>query len=201
MVREGPFKFDPFRREEEDWNRGISEGTELDESRLTKEDCEVGSLSGDVVDNESHLPLTPTPPMLFTRQGTSWSGRGATQTHTAHPGSDPSHQPPALNTKPSPRTSSAMRRNVDAQTTNAIPPTESNIVSHTTDVDDQGEESGNKELLKKWPWVSLQHPVPLIHPLRPRIPLTISQTWLNRSSTADDIVGSQQFHLHPLSVL
>ncbi|XP_042166585.1 uncharacterized protein LOC112230124 [Oncorhynchus tshawytscha] len=32
MVREGPFKFYPFQREEEDWNRGISEGTELDES-------------------------------------------------------------------------------------------------------------------------------------------------------------------------
>eukprot|EP00063_Salmo_salar_P052418 XP_014027253.1 PREDICTED: uncharacterized protein LOC106585498 [Salmo salar] len=69
--------------------------------------------------------------------GTSWSGRGDTQTHTAHPGSDPSHQLPVLNPKPSPRTPSAMRRNVDAQTTNTIPPTESNIVSHTTDVDDQ----------------------------------------------------------------
>ncbi|XP_071246888.1 uncharacterized protein [Salvelinus alpinus] len=149
MVREGPFKFDPFQREEEDWNRGISEGTDADESHLTKEDWEVGNLSGDVVDHESHLPLTPTPPIVFTRQGTSWSGSGATQTHTAHPGSDPSsHQPPFLNPKPSLRTPSAMRRNVDAQTTNTIPPTESNIVSHTTDVDDQGEESGNKELLK-----------------------------------------------------
>ncbi|XP_055763489.1 uncharacterized protein LOC129839844 isoform X2 [Salvelinus fontinalis] len=149
MVREGPFKFDPFQRAEEDWNRGISEGTEADESHLTKEDWGVGNLSGVVVDHESHLPLTPTPPIVFTRQGTSWSGSGATQTHTAHPGSDTSsHQPPFSNPKPSLRTPSAMRRNVDAQTTKTIPPTESNIVSPTTDVDDQGEESGNKELLK-----------------------------------------------------
>ncbi|CDQ65257.1 unnamed protein product [Oncorhynchus mykiss] len=73
----------------------------------------------------------------------------ATQTHTAHLGSDPStHQPPVLNPKSSLRTPSAMRRNVDAQTTDTIPPIEFNIVSHTTAVDDQGEESGNKELLK-----------------------------------------------------
>ncbi|XP_029594817.1 uncharacterized protein zgc:66455 [Salmo trutta] len=148
MVREGPFKFYPFQREEEDWNRGISEGTGANESHLTKEDWEVGNLSGDGIHGPPHLLLTPTPPMVFPRQGTSWSGRGDTQTHTAYPGSDPSHQPPVLNPKPSPRTPSAMRRNVDAQTTNTIPPTESNTVSHTTDVDDQGEESGNKELLK-----------------------------------------------------
>ncbi|XP_045076536.1 uncharacterized protein LOC121532548 isoform X1 [Coregonus clupeaformis] len=150
MIRQGSFKFSPVQREEEDWNRGVSEGTEADESHLTEEDWEVGNFSGDVVDHESHLPLTPTPPMVVTRQGTSWSGRGATQTHTAHPGSDPStHQPPVLNPKPSPRTPSAMRRNVDAQTqtSNTIPPTESNIVSHT-DMDDQGVESGNKELQK-----------------------------------------------------
>ncbi|XP_045061708.1 uncharacterized protein zgc:66455 isoform X2 [Coregonus clupeaformis] len=146
MVRQGTFKFPRVQREEEDWNRGVSEGTEADESHLTEEDWEVGNFSGDVVDHESHLPLTPTPPMVVTRQGTSWSGRGATQTHTAHPGSDPStHQPPVLNPTPS-----AMRRNVDAQTqtSNTIPPTESNIVSHTTDMDDQGVQSGNKELLK-----------------------------------------------------
>uniref|UniRef100_A0A4W5MR73 CUB domain-containing protein n=1 Tax=Hucho hucho TaxID=62062 RepID=A0A4W5MR73_9TELE len=149
MVREGPFKFPPVQREEEEWNRGISEGSEADESHLTNEDRNVGNLSGHVVDHDSHLPLTPTPPMVVTRQGTSWSERGATQTHTAHLGSDPStHQPPVLNPKPSPRTPSAMRRNVDAQSTNTIPPTESNIVSHTTEVGDQGEESGNKELLK-----------------------------------------------------
>ncbi|XP_013987018.2 uncharacterized protein isoform X1 [Salmo salar] len=147
MVGEGPFKFSPVQREEEDWNRGISEGTEADESHLTREDWKVGNLSGDVVDLESHLPLTPTPPMVVTRQGTS--GRDATETHTAHLGSDPStHQSPVLNPKSSPRTPSAMRRNVDAQTTDTIPPTESNIGSHTTEVDDQGEESGNKELLK-----------------------------------------------------
>uniref|UniRef100_A0A8C7QW37 CUB domain-containing protein n=1 Tax=Oncorhynchus mykiss TaxID=8022 RepID=A0A8C7QW37_ONCMY len=110
-----------------------TEGTEADESHLTK-DWKVGNLSGDVA---------------VTRHGTSWSGRDATQTHTAHLGSDPStHQPPVLNPKSSLRTPSAMRRNVDAQTTDTIPPIEFNIVSHTTAVDDQGEESGNKELLK-----------------------------------------------------
>ncbi|XP_070964750.1 uncharacterized protein [Oncorhynchus clarkii lewisi] len=133
MVREGLFKFSPVQSEEEDWNRRISEGTEADESHLTK-DWKVGNLSGDVAVN---------------RHGTSWSGRDATQTHTAHLGSDPStHQPPVLNPKSSSRTPSAMRRNVDAQTTDAIPPIAFNIVSHTTAVDDQGEESGNKELLK-----------------------------------------------------
>ncbi|XP_031685018.1 uncharacterized protein zgc:66455 isoform X4 [Oncorhynchus kisutch] len=122
MVREGLFKFSPVQSEEEDWNRGISEGTEADESHLTK-DWKVGNLSGDVV---------------VTRHGTSWSERDATQTHTAHLGSDPStHQPPVLNPKSSLRTPSAMRRNVDAQTTDAIPPIEFNIVSHTTAVDDQ----------------------------------------------------------------
>ncbi|XP_029480266.1 uncharacterized protein zgc:66455 isoform X3 [Oncorhynchus nerka] len=133
MVREGLFKLSPVQSEEEDWNRGISEGTEADESHLTK-DWNVGNLSGDVE---------------VTRHGTSWSGRDTTQTHTAHLGSDPStHQPPVLNPKSSLRTPSAMRRNVDAQTTDSIPPIEFNIGSHTTAVDDQGEESGNKELLK-----------------------------------------------------
>ncbi|XP_055761505.1 uncharacterized protein LOC129838507 isoform X1 [Salvelinus fontinalis] len=147
MVREGLFKSSPVQREEEVWNRGISEGTEADESHLTMEDWKVGNLSGDVVDRESHLHLTPTPHMVVTRHGTS--GRDATRTHTAHLGSDAStRQPPVLNPKSSLRTPSAMRRNVDAQTTDSIPPTELNIVSHTTEVDDQGEDSGNEELLK-----------------------------------------------------
>ncbi|XP_029480265.1 uncharacterized protein zgc:66455 isoform X2 [Oncorhynchus nerka] len=131
MVREGLFKLSPVQSEEEDWNRGISEGTEADESHLTK-DWNVGNLSGDVE---------------VTRHGTSWSGRDTTQTHTAHLGSDPStHQPPVLNPKSSLRTPSAMRRNVDAQTTDSIPPIEFNIGSHTTAVDDQEKDRNHTEV-------------------------------------------------------
>ncbi|XP_035635362.1 uncharacterized protein zgc:66455 isoform X2 [Oncorhynchus keta] len=131
MVREGLLKFSPVQSEEEDWNRGISEGTEADESHLTK-DWKVGNLSGDVA---------------VTRHGTSWSGRDTTQTHTAHLGSDPStHQPPVLNPKSSLRTPSAMRRNVDAQTADAIPPIEFNIVSRTTAVDDQEKDRNHTEV-------------------------------------------------------
>ncbi|KAL1006114.1 hypothetical protein UPYG_G00068030 [Umbra pygmaea] len=132
--REGTLKYSPVQGEETYWNRRTSEQTEATEpeadAHSAEEHREVVNLSGDLV--------TLTPPVLVTHQGIFQSGRGTTQSHTAHTGSEPStQQPRGLHPKPSLQNQSAMRRDVDAQsqeTTNAsklpVFSTVSDVISH-----------------------------------------------------------------------
>ncbi|KAJ8002141.1 hypothetical protein DPEC_G00176740 [Dallia pectoralis] len=97
--------------EEEDRNRDTSEVTEETESKIddqSTEDWKVNNFGSNLMGLDSDLLLSPTTPVVVTNQGTSSPVRMTTQT--------PSKQQPSnLYPKAFSQNSSAIRRNVDAQ--------------------------------------------------------------------------------------